>query len=163
MESVPASRPAAPVPPETLRGDIERFLELCGQPAILEPGIDPLPLMPDGYALSCRGAFVLLEAWDGTRTFARRVLRVAQQRPGRLLLEVQRFGRGPGSLTIADLDDARTAPTLRRNQQESLAGRLAAMLARQFPDWRVEELTAGADLEHTLSPAHPRAGWTSVG
>lgn len=157
MESVPASRPAAPVPPETLRGDIERFLELCGQPAIIEPGIEPLPLVPDGYALSCRGAFVLLEAWDGTRTFARRVLRVAQQRPGRLLLEVQRFGRGPGSLTIADLDDARTTPTLRRNQQESLAGRLAAMLARQFPDWRVEELTAGADLEHTLSPAHPRA------
>lgn len=157
METVPDSKPAGPPPPETLRGEIERFLESCRRPAIIEAGLDPLPLNEGMFTLSCRGGLLLLEAWDETRTFVRRVNRVEGQRGGRLRLTVQKFGGGTLRLAIVDLEDARAAPALRRNRQESLTQHLATMLARQLPGWRVERLTSGADLEHTLSPAHARA------
>lgn len=157
METVPDSKPAGSPPPETLRGEIERFLESCRRPAIIEPGLDPLPLKEGSFALSCRGGLLLLEAWDENRTFVRRVNRVEVQRGGRLRLAAQKFGGGTLQLALVDLEDARATPSLRRNRQESLAQRLAGMLARQFPGWRVDGLTAGADLEHTLSPSYPRA------
>ncbi len=157
METVPDSKPAGPPPPETLRGEIERFLESCRRPAIIEPGLDPLPLKEGSFALSCRGGLLLLEAWDENRTFVRRVNRVEGQRGGRLRLTVQKFGGGTLPLALVDLEDARATASLRRNRQEGLAQRLAGMLARQFPGWRVDGLTAGADLEHTLSPSCPRA------
>ena len=43
------------------------------------------------------------------------------------------------------------------------------MLCRQFPGWKLEELTVEADLAHSLSPAYPRAflkhgqsGWAAI-
>ena len=157
MGAVRTSRQAAPAPPETLRGEIESFLASCRRPALMEPGFAPLALAGGCYALTVRGAALTLEAWDGTRTFARRLLRIVERKGGRLHAAAERFGRGAALVTLFDLEDARAAPALRRNQQQTLAERLRAMLARQYPGWRVEELTSGADLVHSLSPAHPRA------
>jgi hypothetical protein len=157
METVRTSRLAAPAPPETLRGEIERFLASCRRPALMESGFEPLPLEQGRFALTSRGAALLMEAWDEARTFARRLIRIEAQQGGRLLLTAERFGRGAASVTLLDLDDTRTAPALRRNRHGGLATRLGQMLARQFPEWSVDHLTAGADLEHTLSPAYPRA------
>lgn len=157
MEAVGISRSAAPAPPEALRGEIERFLASCGRPAIMESGFAPLPLEEGRFALTLRGAALLIEAWDEARTFARRLVRIEAQRGGRLLLTAERFGRGAASVTLLDLDDMRTAPALRRNRYGGLAARFGQMLARQFPEWSVGHLTGAPDLEHTLSPAYPRA------
>lgn len=157
MKPVRTSRTAAPAPPATLRGEIERFLASCRRPALMEPGLAPLALEQGSYALTVQGPALVLEAWDATRTFVRRLLRVEQKRGGRMRLAAERFGRGAAEVTLFDLEDARAVSALRRNRRESLAERFALMLARQLPEWRVEQITCGADLEHTLSPAYPRA------
>lgn len=157
MEAVRTSRQAVPARPEALRGEIESFLATCRRPAIVEAGVEPLLVTKETCALTVRGGHLVIEAWDGERTFARRVSGVGERRGGRLKVAVERFGQGRGWLTVVDLEDARTGPALRRSRQETLAARFALMLARQYPGWRVEGLTAGADLEHTLSPAYPRA------
>lgn len=123
----------------------------------MESGFAPLVLEEGRFALTSRGAALSIEAWDETRTFARRLIRIEAQQGGRLLLAAERFGRGAASVMLLDLDDMRTAPALRRNRHRGLAAQFGQMLARQFPEWSAEHLSAGADLEHTLSPAYPRA------
>jgi hypothetical protein len=100
---------------------------------------------------------LLLEAWDETRTLARRVTAVAEKGGGKLVLAVERFGGRQGRVTLADRANPSAAPALQRGQRAELVQLLRRWLARQYPGWRLREITAGIDLEHSLSGACPRA------
>jgi hypothetical protein len=62
-----------------------------------------------------------------------------------------------GLLTLADSAEPRSAALLARGSREQLRELLRVWLARQYPLWRIDDLSSGADLEHTLSPAYARA------
>jgi hypothetical protein len=158
MAAVPASktRARAQSSGELLRA-VETFLAASKSPALLEPGELAFELTPGNYALTARPACLLIEAWDRDRNLARRITNVAGSKRGRLFLEFEKFGGKQGRLTLADLDAPRSEVLIRRSGREALRDALHRWLARQFPGWRVRELTAGADLEHTLSPVFPRA------
>lgn len=159
MGPVPFSRKAARATPAAeLREELERFLAGCRRPVLIEPGEAPFSLAEASeYRLTERADCLLVEAWDEARNLARRVVRVEERKTARLTLEVSRFGGRKGTITLADSDRAQAAPALLRGTREVLKELLRRWLARQYPGWQAAEITTGMDLEHTLSPAYPRA------
>jgi hypothetical protein len=145
------------MPAEALRVELERFLLSCRQPAILEPGQLPLELIPEQYRCTVRPNGMLLEAWDDSRTWARRLVGLLPAEGGRLRVFAERLGGARLKLEIADLDRPASVALLQRSSRENLRERFRFWLARQYPGWQIEELTTGADLEHTLSPSFARA------
>ena len=123
----------------------------------MEPGEDPLPLAAERLALSSRGDIVTLEAWSDTRNLSRRVLGIKFERRGRLELTVAHFGGRRGALVLVDLADPSNRDAERRGARLKYRERFRTSLARQFPEWRLVELTTEADLQHSLSPNFPRA------
>lgn len=147
---------------------IERFLAASQSPQYIEPGEDAVPIVADNHALEWRAGHLTIEVWTDTRCFSRRITGVAAESRGRLDLEIERFGKRTGT---AALVDARAAAGLtRRTARLSYRETFRRSLTRQFPGWRVAELTTEPDLEHSLSPAYPRAllrsgssGWAAIG
>ncbi|MEQ1885048.1 MAG: hypothetical protein ABL967_08300 [Bryobacteraceae bacterium] len=136
---------------------IERFLKSASKPVLIEPGDDPLPIAADSFALTSRGSALTIECWSETRNLVRRVVRIKLEKHGRLELEVERFGGRTGQLTLIDLDRASNQEAARRGARLKYRERFRQSLHRQFPDWRIVEVSTEPDLEHTLSPSYPRA------
>lgn len=159
MGAVSAPRKAGRAEPgQALRAEVECFLASCRDPVLLEPGEAPFALSGRaGIELTVRGGFLLVEVWDEARSLARRATAIAEQRRGRLVLQVERFGGRTGTLTLADRAEPAAAPSLLRGSRTILLEQLRRWLARQFPGWQLVEISAGMDLENTLSPACPRA------
>jgi hypothetical protein len=151
------------------RAAIERFLKQAKQPALLEPGEELLPLTGENIALELRGSRLTLEAWDRTRNLARRVLAVTASSPARLELTVERFARREGRILLVDLARRGGPEVARRSERLVFRERFRLFLRRQFPEWKLAELSAEANLEFSLSPAFPRAflrhgqhGWAAL-
>ena len=136
---------------------IERFLKSATKPVLIEPGDDLLAVSRETFVFAERGSALTVECWNETRNLVRRVLRVKLERSGRLELEVERFGGRTGPLTMLDLDRAANREAARRGTRLRYRERFRQCLHRQFPDWRIVELSTEPDLEHTLSPSFPRA------
>src|SRR5579862_6909377 len=156
--------PLQPATGKAARGDpheaylaIERFLKASRKPVLMEPGDDPLPIASDTFALTRRGASVTIECWSVARNLSRRVSGVKLERPGRLELEVEHFGGRTGALTLVDLDRTSNRDARRRGARLKYRERFRQSLHRQFPDWRVAELSTEQDLHNSFSPAYPRA------
>ena len=81
---------------------IEAFLRACRDPALIEEGTEPIALTQGNYSVRESGGRVTLEAWSDTRNLARRVTAIARESPGKLELEVQRFGKRTGRLILVD-------------------------------------------------------------
>ncbi|HWB83607.1 MAG TPA: hypothetical protein VG675_05680 [Bryobacteraceae bacterium] len=142
---------------EQLRSTIESFLSSARQPALLEPGEELLPLTAENFALDLRGSRLTLQAWDQTRNFTRRVTAIKGESAGRLEIVVERFARRPGQLFLLDLARRAGADLGRRSTRLVFRERFRLFLKRQFPEWTLAELSTEPDLEHSLSPAFPRA------
>ncbi len=134
---------------------IERFVASCEQPALIEPGEDPFPLTAGTYSLDQTPRGLSLSCWTPDRTWTRRILRAGPGRDGRLLLTTERFGKREGTATLADL--AQRKDVLRDGRRWKFREQFRRFLSRQFSGWRIAEISTGADLEHSLSPAYSRA------
>ena len=140
-----------------IRESIEAFLRNCREPALLEPGEELLALTGDNMAIEMRGSRLTLQAWDRTRNLTRRVTALRSDTPGRLELTVERFARREGSLFLLDLGRNGGAEMGRRSGRMVFRERFRLFLRRQFPEWKLAELSVEPDLEHSLSPSFPRA------
>jgi hypothetical protein len=134
-----------------------RFLETAGKPAVLDPGDDPIAIGTDNFKLERRGETATLEVWSETRNLVRRLRAVHSEHRGRLELEVERFGGLAGRLALVDLAHPASRDTSRRGARLKYRERFRRSLLRQFPSWRIVELSTEADLHHSLSPSFPRA------
>jgi hypothetical protein len=106
------------------------------------------------YELRCKGKSALVHLWSDQRNLTRRILRVKEQSPERLVLEVQRFGRPrPTRLEFLRTDSPRTAGRVTREQ---FRARFRRFLAERFPDAVIDTLTAAPDLEHSFSGVYVR-------
>lgn len=163
------------MPTETISGAaaaeaaIRKFLRDSRRPALLEAGEEPLELRPGSYLLEWRGGWLMLQAWSETANLVRRITGMCEQKPGRLELTIQRFGNRPGRLLLADLERGDRVAIRRQGLRLLLRERLRRALHRQFPDWRIAELSAEPNLEDSLSPVYPRAllrkgkqGWAAL-
>ncbi|HEX5431640.1 MAG TPA: hypothetical protein VFW83_06725 [Bryobacteraceae bacterium] len=145
------------MPKTELYTAIERFLESCRQPVAMDPGEDPIPIGPDNFRLESCGSMVAIEVWSETRNLVRRIRGIHSGQRSRLELEVQRFGGRSGRLILADLAHPSSRDVSRRGARLKYRERFRHSLQRQFPDWRLAELSTEPDLQHTLSPSYPRA------
>ena len=136
---------------------IQRFLEASRQPVLMEPGEDPLPLGPGNFQLNWNGQAMILEAWGEMRNLVRRVRSVHSEQRNRLELEVERFRGRTGRLTLVDLAHPSSRDAARRGSRLKYRERFRRSLSRQYPGWRVVELSTETDLQHSLSPSYPRA------
>src|SRR5215467_14538578 len=164
----PASRGSGRSAEET-RAAIETFLKNCRQPALLEPGEDLLPLAADNLELDLRGSRLTLQVWDRHRNLTRRVTGMSDPSPGRLELTVERFARREGRMFLLDLARRSGADMGKRSGRLVFRERFRLFLRRQFPEWKIAELSVEANLEVSLSPAFPRAfirhgqhGWAAI-
>jgi len=153
---------------EQNRAAIEAFLKSCRQPALLEPGEELIPLT-DNYAVELRGPRLTVQAWDRTHNLVRRVLHVHDATRGKLELTIERFPKREGQVFLLDLSHRAGADLGRRSGRFVFRERFRLFLRRQFPEWKLVELSAEANLEHSLSPAYPRAylrhgqhGWAAI-
>src|ERR1017187_10227176 len=152
-----------------MRARIEDFLKSAREPALLEPGEELLPLDAENYSLEMRGSPLTLQAWDRTRNWSRRLTAIYEASSARLAVTVERFARREGQMFLLDLARRGGAGLGKRSGRLVLRERFRLFLRRQLPEWPLAEVSAEADLEHSLSPAFPRAwlkhgqhGWAAI-
>src|ERR1022692_3615854 len=152
-----------------IRAQIESFLKTAREPALLEPGEELLPLTAGSYSLEMRGSRLTLQAWDRTLNWSRRLTAITEASSARLALTVERFARREGRMYLLDLARHSGAELGKRSGRLVFRERFRLLLRRQFPEWTLAEVSAEADLEHSLSPAFPRAylkhgqhGWAAI-
>ena len=140
-----------------LRGVVERFIAAAAQPAILDPGEEPLPLVGQNWDISEWNGRLVLQAWDANRNLVRKIVSIKDQRRDRISLITERFPKTHGEMQIADLAAAGGAELRRKSSRVAFRDRFRLMLAREFPDWRTEDVSSDANLEQSLSPSYVRA------
>ncbi len=153
-----------------LRNTIERFIATCREPALCEPGEESLAIASNNLVLETRNEILTLQAWDDHRNLARRVTAIERQTRGKLVLRIERFGKRTGTLSLIDLRAAKNQNVTLRSGRLEFRELFRRFLRRQFPASKIVELTTEADLEHSLSPAYPRAllrqgssAWAAIG
>jgi hypothetical protein len=149
---------------------IQHFVATAQLAAVMEPGEDPIPLAHDNFLLEARGQSVTLSCWTQTRNLVRRIRRIRTSRTGRLELEYDRFGSQSGTLALVDLAHPSNRDAPRRGARLKYREVFRRSLRRQFAGWKLAEISVEQDLEHTLSPAYPRAllckgtsAWAAIG
>lgn len=149
---------------------IERFLETSQDPVLCEPGEEWLAIGPDNFVVEVRGACAQLQAWDQRRNLVRRVTAIERETRGKLVLKVMRFGKLQGTLELIDRRRAVGDNVPLRSARLGFREQFRQFLRRQFSAYKLAELTTEPDLEHTLSPAYPRAllrqgasAWAAIG
>jgi len=106
-------------------------LVAAGPVEVRENGVRLASLSRFQYEIRVQGRGTLLHLWSEERTLARRVLRISEQAPALLQLEVEHFGRNkPDRLEFAVSGERATAQVTR----EKFLERFTEMLREQFPD-----------------------------
>jgi hypothetical protein len=136
---------------------IAAFLSNSKEPVVVEPGQDPIPLVSGAYAIDFSGERLFLEAWTRDRTLSRRITGVVESKPNRLQLSIEKFGKRQGIIELIDIAAPRSVGITRKASRQTYREQFRRSLMRQFPGWRVADLSTEPDLEHSLSPAYPRA------
>jgi hypothetical protein len=97
------------------------------------------------------------------------VTRIDETSAGKLAMTIERFAKREGPLFLLDLGRRAGADMGRRSRRLVFRERFRLFLRRQFPEWKLVELTAEANLEYSLSPAFTRAylrygqhGWAAI-
>ena len=125
----------------------------AGNVEVSEDGERLAELAQFQFEVRQQGNATFVHLWSDERNLVRRVLRVAEEAAGRLVLEVQRFGKTkPGRL---EFTSAAGRPAGRASR-EKFRARFRRLLLTQFPDERVESLTSAPDLEHSFSGSYTR-------
>jgi hypothetical protein len=106
------------------------------------------------YQVRAQGDRALLHFWSSQQSLVRRVVRVAEQSPERVVLEVSRFGRARSAKL--EFLAAATDHRQRRCGREQFRSRLHQLLSDRFPDEIVDSLAIGADLHHSISGSYTR-------
>ncbi len=140
-----------------LAADLRRALDgLCamGAPEVRENGEWLAGLEGVQYEVSAQGDAALLHLWSAQQSLVRRVLRVAEESPDRVVLEVSRLGYSRNA-QLEFLAGGAPRET-RRVEREQFSSRLRRILTDHFPDETVESLATSADLHHSISGSYTR-------
>lgn len=172
---------AALSPVDLLAHAIRHFVSSCREPHILERGHPSIGLSgkensfaqwgsypqqdssaavaaePCNWKLDRSASWLLLEAWDRETFLSRKILSIKGQAPGRLELITHRLGGKAGSIVLYDAFRPGNAGIAQKGRRLVFAQRFRHFMQREFPGARMERFHTDADLEHSLSPAYPRA------
>ena len=82
---------------------LETFIAAAVEPAVLDPGEEPLLLVAEQWDLSEWNGRIVLQAWDRERNLVRKIVGLKEQRRDRLSLVIERFPKAQAELQVADL------------------------------------------------------------
>ncbi len=136
---------------------IQRFVSKAERPALTEPGEEIFELVDGCWVLEEHNGRLTIQAWNNTRVLARRVTGVQAETRERLTLQVERFGKKTGTMTIIDIARPSTEQYHRRSARLGLREAFRRFLRRSFGQYRMVELTTETVLSESLSPNFPRA------
>jgi len=147
------------VPPTDpdLRAVVENFVAAATQPAMLDAGEEPLLLIADQWSVSEWNGRLVLQAWDERRNLVRKIVGLKEQRRDRICLITERFQKAQAELQIADLAAPNGRELGRRTSRIAFCETFHLMLAREWPEWQIVEISADANLEASLSTSYARA------
>ncbi len=143
------------VSPQHLIKLLEQFLADAPQAVAIEDGELLFEFASAKYSVSGEDKCVL-HLWSEERNTVRRVLG-AEVKGRTLRMSVLRFGKAqPKTLEICADRDRRNgaAKQAARVQYQHL---LERVLRREYPGFKIENLSSSPDLEHSLSPVYTRA------
>lgn len=152
-----AAKRAARSATADIRAAIEAFLATARQPVLQEPGQNPFPLVPGHFEVDERAGTIIVSAWDEGRQLHRRVVSCGTSIKGRLTLFAERFGGNTVELLIYDEAAPQSAPLRKQATRHVFREYLRGMIRKQYPGWKLLDLSADADLQHSLSANFPRA------
>ena len=133
---------------------LEQFLADAPEAVAIEDGAVLFDFSTARYSVSGEGKCVL-HMWSEERNAVRRVLDV-EVNDRSLHLVVLRFGQSrPNLLEITAERDRRTG-TSKRTARAGYQALLERMLRREYPGFKLEQLSISADLEHSFSPVYTR-------
>lgn len=155
---------------EELKEKIELFLLDHPHPVLTEPGREVMDISASNYSLSTQYGKLLWHIWNEHANLVRQITGLQKEKPDRLELRFQRFGKGPpGTLILTD-SRARPEQLERRSLRTQYARMLRRWLIQLFPQWKVEALSSEADWAHSLSGRYARGllvrgqqAWAVVG
>ena len=154
---------------EPVRQTVERFVAESGEPVLTEDGEGLFALRDETWSLEEHNGQLIIQAWNETRTLARRIVGIESERRGRLGLRVERFGKRTGILALIDTARPSTKQYRRQSARLELRETFRRFLRRWYSEFRIAELTTGAELTASLSPNFPRAflrsgteGWAAI-
>ena len=137
---------------------------------LCEAGEESLAIGADNFLLETRNGSLSLQAWDDRRNLVRRITGIELQTRGKLVLRIERFGKRTGTLSLLDLRRSKGENIALKSDRLEFREQFRRFLRRQFPAYKIAELSTEADLEHSLSPAYPRAllrqgtsAWAAIG
>jgi hypothetical protein len=111
-------------------------------------------LTPLQCELRSEGQSPFVHLWSERRNLTRRILRIRERTPERIVLEVQRFGRArPGRLELLRKNAPRSSARITREQFRAF---LRRWLAERFPDATIDSLSAAPDLKNSFSGLYVR-------
>lgn len=145
----------AGISPESLARLLEQFLADAPQAVAREDGAVLFEFNTARYSVSGEGKCVL-HMWSEQRNAVRRVLD-AEVKQGVLRLQVLRFGQSQPNLLEITADRDWRAGTTKRVARERYQSLLERVLRREYPGYKLEQLSSSPDLEHSLSPVYTRA------
>lgn len=139
----------------SLYGLLEDFLAGAADAMVLEQGALLFELSRARYSLSDEHGKTLLHLWSAERNLVRRVLE-AERKGDQLRMSVVRFGAPrPITLEIWRTRDRRSE-SAKRGARVRYQQLLQGVLAREFPAWKLAQLSSAMDLEHSFSPVYAR-------
>jgi hypothetical protein len=145
------------IAPADLRSIVENFIAGAVQPSLLDWGEEPLPLVAGQWEVREWNGRLVLQAWHEERTLVRKIVRLAEQRRDRLCLVTERFPKTEAETQIADLAAPNGIEWKRKTVRLAFTARFRLMMTREFPGWRVAEVSSELNLEQSFSPAYVRA------
>ena len=140
-----------------LKEVVETFVAAAVQPAMLDPGEEPLLLVSDQWTVSEWNGRLVLQAWDEHRNLVRKITGLKERRRDRLRLVTERFRKAEAEFEIADLAAPGARDLERRASRVAFCERFRLMLAREWPGWQIVEVSSDANLEASLSTSYARA------
>jgi hypothetical protein len=126
----------------------------AGLPEVHENGEWLAALQGLQYEVRIQGDAALLHLWSAQQSLVRRVVRVAEESPGHVVVEVARLGHSRHARLEFVAGGARREP--RRVDREQFRTRLRQILTDRFPDEIVDSLVTSADLHHSISGSYTR-------
>ena len=144
----------ATISAESLVHLLEEFLASIPHAVAIEDGAVLFDFSSARYSVSGEGKCVL-HIWSEERNTVRRVLD-AEVRDRSVRLQVLRFGQSqPNLLEICADRDHRTG-TAKRAARARYQALLERLLRREYPGFKVDQVSSSPDLEHSFSPVYTR-------
>lgn len=134
---------------QQMRAAIEEFLRSAAHPRLLQDEAELIDLGGAEWRLSVNGGRLIFEAWSGVRSVRRRLEEVAYRDDARLGVRARHPNGSTVMLEFRALQQV--LPPGRPQDRTAYREALAAMLAREYPGWKLEKISSRSDREHAFS------------